>query len=138
RKFHALEILDADGTSIPVITAADDARSKQFSQELRLTWNDGGPVTAFVGANYFHEEGSDRTPAQFDERAALAQIAGALNGGGLIPGRPASDPAPMSVLGNPLLLTACSRASLARSVTCFRRRGHVPVRRPSRAASRPI
>ena len=105
RKFHALEILDADGTSIPVITAADDARSKQFSQELRLTWNSGGAVTAFVGANYFHEEGSDRTPAQFDERAALAQIAGALNGGGLIPGRPASDPAPMSVLGNPMLTT---------------------------------
>ena len=101
RKFHADEILDADGTSIPVITAADDARSKQFSQELRLTWSNGGPITAFVGANYFHEEGSDRTPAQFDERAALAQIAGALNGGGFIPGRPASDPAPMSLLGNP-------------------------------------
>jgi outer membrane receptor protein involved in Fe transport len=105
RKFHADEILDADGTSIPVITAADDARSKQFSQELRLTWNNGGPITAFVGANYFHENGSDRTPAQFDERAALAQIAGALNGGGLIPGRPASDPAPMSVLGNPAFTT---------------------------------
>jgi iron complex outermembrane recepter protein len=101
RKFHADEILDADGTSIPVITAADDARSKQFSQELRLTWNNGGAVTAFVGGNYFHEDGSDRTPAQFDERAALAQIAGALNGGGFIPGRPASDPAPMSLLGNP-------------------------------------
>ena len=106
RKFHADENLDADGTSIPVITAADDARSKQFSQELRLTWDNGGPVTAFGGVNYFHENGSDRTPAQFDERAALAQIAGALNGGGLIPGRPASDPAPMSVLANPLLLTA--------------------------------
>jgi iron complex outermembrane receptor protein len=105
RKFHADEILDADGTSIPVITAADDARSRQFSQELRLTWNNGGPITAFVGANYFHENGSDRTPAQFDERAALAQIAGALNGGGLIPGRPASDPAPMSVLGNPAFTT---------------------------------
>src|SRR5262249_10565230 len=37
RQFHALEVLDADGTSLPVITAADDARSKQFSQELRLT-----------------------------------------------------------------------------------------------------
>lgn len=105
RKFHADEILDADGTSIPVITAADDARSKQFSQELRLTWSNGGPITAFVGANYFHENASDRTPAQFDERAALAQIAGALNGGGLIPGRPASDPAPISVLANPLLDT---------------------------------
>ena len=105
RQFHSLEILDADGTSLPVITAADDARSKQFSQELRLTWNNGGPVTAFVGANYLNENGSDRTPAQFDERAVLAQIAGALNGGGLIPGRPASDPAPLSVIGNPLLDT---------------------------------
>ncbi|WP_309662696.1 TonB-dependent receptor domain-containing protein [Sphingomonas sp.] len=101
RQFHALEVLDADGTSLPVITAADDARSKQFSQELRLTWNDGGPVTAFVGTSFFHEKGSDRTPAQFDERAALAQIAGALNGGGFIPGRPASDPAPMALIGNP-------------------------------------
>jgi len=105
RRFDALEILDIDGTSIPLITGADDSRDKQFSQELRLTWSNGGPVTAFVGANYFHEQGSQRTPVQFDERATLAQIAGALNGGGLIPGRPASDPAPMSVLGNPLLDT---------------------------------
>jgi outer membrane receptor protein involved in Fe transport len=102
RQFHALEVLDADGTSLPVITAADDARSKQFSQELRLTWSNGGPVTAFVGTSYFHEKASDRTPAQFDEHAVLAQIAGALNGGGLILGRPASDPAPVSVIDNPL------------------------------------
>jgi outer membrane receptor protein involved in Fe transport len=101
RRFHALEVLDADGTSLPVITAADDARSKQFSQELRLNWNNHGPVTAFIGASYFHENGSDRTPAQFDERTVLAQIAGRLNGGGFIPGRPASDPAPISLLGNP-------------------------------------
>lgn len=101
RQFHALEVLDADGTSLPVITAADDARSKQYSQELRLTWDNGGPLTAFVGTSYFHEKGSDRTPAQFDEHTVLAQIAGALNGGGLIPGRPASDPAPISVLANP-------------------------------------
>jgi len=106
RQFHALEVLDADGTSLPIITAADDARSKQFSQELRLTWNDGGPVAAFVGTSYFHERGSDRTPAQFDERTVLAQIAGALNGGGLIPGRPASDPAPLSLFGNTLFTGA--------------------------------
>jgi outer membrane receptor protein involved in Fe transport len=105
RQFDALEILDIDGTSIPMITGADDSKSRQFSQELRLTWSNGGPVTAFVGANYFHEHGSQRTPVQFDERATLAQIAGALNGGGLIPGRPASDPAPMSVLANPMLDT---------------------------------
>jgi len=101
RQFHALEVLDADGTSLPVITAADDARSKQYSQELRLSWDNGGPLTGFVGASYFHERGSDRTPAQFDEHAVLAQIAGALNGGGFIPGRPASDPAPISLIDNP-------------------------------------
>ena len=36
--------------------------SKQFSQELRLTWDNDGPVTAFVGASYFHEKGRQRTP----------------------------------------------------------------------------
>ena len=101
RQFHALEVLDADGTSLPIITAADDARSKQYSQELRLTWNNGGSVTGFVGASYFHERGSDRTPAQFDEHTVVAQIAHVLNGGGFIPGRPASDPAPISLLDNP-------------------------------------
>jgi len=101
RQFHAREVLDADGTSLPVITAADDARSKQYSQELRLTWDNGGPLTGFVGASYFHEKGSDRTPAQFDEHAVVAQIAHVLNGGGFIPGRPASDPAPISLLDNP-------------------------------------
>jgi outer membrane receptor protein involved in Fe transport len=100
RRFHALEVLDADGTSLPVITAADDARGRQFSQEFRLTWDNGGPVTAFVGTSYFHEKASDRTPAQFDERTVLAQIAGALNGGGAIPGRPATDPAPLALFDN--------------------------------------
>ena len=60
-----------------------------------------GSVTAFVGVSYFNEDGSQRTPAQFDERVLLARIAGALNGGGLIPGRPASDPAPIGLFANP-------------------------------------
>ena len=99
RKFDALEILDVDGISLPLASAADDVEGKQFSQDLRVTWNDGGPVTAFVGASYFNEDGTQRTPAQFDERAVLAQLAGALNG--MIPGRPATDPAPMALIGNP-------------------------------------
>ncbi|HET7816589.1 MAG TPA: TonB-dependent receptor, partial [Sphingomicrobium sp.] len=81
------------------------------------------PVTAFVGASYFSENGSQRTPAQFDERVTLAQIAGALNG--FIPGRPATDPAPMSLIGNTgftsLLLQGVAAASgyaLPASGTC--------------------
>ncbi len=100
REFHALEVFDADGISPPIITAAEDADGKQTSQELRLTYEDG-PLTAFAGASYFHESGSQRAPAQFDERAALARFTNALNGGGLIPGRPATDPAPAAVFANP-------------------------------------
>ncbi len=101
RAFDTLEILDIDGTSLPIITGAEDFGNKQFSQELRLTWDDDGPLTAFVGASYFHEKSRQRQSVQFDERFALARLAGALNGGGFIPGRPASDPAPTALLSDP-------------------------------------
>jgi outer membrane receptor protein involved in Fe transport len=100
RRFDALEIFDADGISLPMLTAAEDARGRQTSQEFRLTYEEG-PITAFLGASYFHEEGTQRAPTQFDERAALARLAGALNGGGAIPGRPASDPVPAALLASP-------------------------------------
>lgn len=100
REFDSLEIFDADGISLPALTAAEGAEGQQLSQELRLTFDNHGPLTAFVGLSYFNEEGSQRTPAQFDERVLLARLAGALNGGGLIPGRPASDPAPSAIFAN--------------------------------------
>ena len=99
RAFDTLEILDIDGTSLPIITGAEEFNNKQFSQELRLNWDNDGPVTAFIGASYFHEESQQRQAVQFDERFALARLANALNG--FIPGRPATDPAPASVLSNP-------------------------------------
>jgi len=101
REFDSLEIFDADGISLPALTAAEDAQGEQFSQELRLTYDNDGPVTAFLGLSYFTEEGTQRTPAQFDERVLLARLAGALNGGGLIPGRAATDPAPIGLFANP-------------------------------------
>jgi outer membrane receptor protein involved in Fe transport len=100
RKFHALEVFDADGISLPILTAAEDARGTQASQELRLTY-DSRKITAFVGASYFHENGSQATPSEFDEPALLARIAGALNGGGAIPGLAADNPAPAALFANP-------------------------------------
>jgi outer membrane receptor protein involved in Fe transport len=97
REFDGIEIFDADGISLPVLTAAEAARGEQFSQEMRLTY-ESDRVTAFIGASYFHEEGSQRTPSQFDERALLARLAGLLNDP--IPGRPASDPAPAVIFAN--------------------------------------
>jgi outer membrane receptor protein involved in Fe transport len=101
RQFDGIEILDADGISLGALTAAADESGEQWSQEFRLTYDNDGPITAFLGVSYFSEEGDQRTPAQFDERVILARLAGALNGGGLIPGRPASDPAPLALFGNP-------------------------------------
>lgn len=101
RAFNTLEILDIDGISLPVITGAEDFDNKQFSQELRLNWDSGGPISAFVGASYFHEESQQRQAVQFDERFALARLANALNGGGFIPGRPATDPAHAALLSDP-------------------------------------
>ena len=101
RAFNTFEVLDIDGTSLPIITGAEDFDNKQFSQDLRLTWDNGGTVTAFVGASYFHDKNRQRQSVQFDERFALARLADALNGGGFIPGRPASDPAPAALLSDP-------------------------------------
>jgi iron complex outermembrane recepter protein len=98
REFHALEVFDADGTSLPILSAVEDADGEQLSQELRLTYDDGGRISAFIGASYFDEEGSQATPIQFDERALLGRLAGALNG--FIPGRPATDPAPLGLFAN--------------------------------------
>lgn len=100
REFNGIEILDADGISLPAITAAADERGTQTSQEVRLTYDNHSSITAFLGLSYFHEDGAQRTPAQFDERVILARLTGALNGGGAIPNRPATDPAPLALFGN--------------------------------------
>ncbi len=99
RKFAGIEIFDADGISLPALTAAEDAQGNQTMGTLRLTYaNDR--VTAFVGGTYFRENGFQRTPSQFDERVALARLTNTLNGGGAIPGRAAFDPAPLALFSN--------------------------------------
>lgn len=115
RQFDSLEIFDADGISLPALTAAEDAEGEQFSQELRLTW-ESDRITAFLGASYFHEEGSQRVPTQFDERVLLSRLTGTLNGGGAIPGRPASDPAPGAVFANPAFTSQLLRGVVRQSI----------------------
>ncbi|RZF65499.1 TonB-dependent receptor [Sphingomonas populi] len=102
RRFAGEEVFDADGISLPLLTAAEDARGNQTMGTLRLSYK-GEKLDAFIGGTYFHEDGSQRAPAQFDERAVLARLAdastpGVLAGGGLIPGRAANAPAPISII----------------------------------------
>lgn len=80
RRFDSYEAFDADGISLPLLTAAEDAQGKQWSQEFRLNFDNGGRFSGFAGVGYFKEEGSQRAPVEFNERIALAQLAGLLDG----------------------------------------------------------
>lgn len=80
RTFDSTEVFDPDGLSLSLLTAAEHAHGKQWSQELRLNYDNGGRVSGFVGAGWFREEGFQRMPTQFDERLALVQLAGLLDG----------------------------------------------------------
>jgi outer membrane receptor protein involved in Fe transport len=99
RAFHSDEVFDPDGTSLPILTFAEDAKGRQQSQELRLRYDNGGRFSGFVGANYFHETGSWRIPGQFDERLVLALLAG---NSPLGISRP--NPQPLAYLTNPAYL----------------------------------
>lgn len=75
RQFDNYETFDPDGISLPILTAAEDTHGEQWSQELRLNFDNGGVLSGFVGGGWFHEEGYQRAPTQYDERIALAQLA---------------------------------------------------------------
>ncbi|MDR6627368.1 TonB-dependent receptor [Caulobacter segnis] len=99
RAFHSVEVFDPDGSSLPILTFAEDAQGRQQSQELRLRYDAGGRFSGFVGANYFHETGSWRIPGQYDERLVLALLAGNTPLGISRP-----NPQPQAVLTNPAYL----------------------------------
>ncbi|HWT50755.1 MAG TPA: TonB-dependent receptor [Caulobacter sp.] len=99
RAFHSTEVFDPDGSSLPILTFAEDAQGRQQSQELRLRYDNGGRFSGFVGANYFHETGSWRIPGQMDERLVLALLAGNTPLGISRP-----NPQPLAVLTNPAYL----------------------------------
>ncbi|RZJ32202.1 MAG: TonB-dependent receptor [Brevundimonas sp.] len=101
RSFDSYEAFDADGISLPLLSAVEDAQGEQWSQEFRLNWDNGGAFSGFVGAGYFKEEGSQRTPTEFNERIALAQLTGLLDGA---PGVTGTSFLPLAFYSSPTLL----------------------------------
>ncbi len=78
RQFNGVEVFDPDGFSLPILVFAEDAKGDMASQELRLNFDAGGPVTAFAGVSYFWEKGSQRVPLRTNEL-----LFALLNSGGL-------------------------------------------------------
>ncbi|MDO8544205.1 MAG: TonB-dependent receptor, partial [Opitutaceae bacterium] len=89
REYDSLEQFDADGARIYLLEFAEDTRGRQFSQELRVNFNNGGRFTGFAGAGYFHENGVARVPFYTDERQLWPFLAGSFRDTLLAGGVPA-------------------------------------------------
>ncbi|MFP4505614.1 MAG: TonB-dependent receptor [Cyclobacteriaceae bacterium] len=72
REFDSYESFDADGTVAPALWFAEDAQGKQFSQEMRLVYNNASNFSGFGGVNFFWEDGFQRVPFETDERSLFA------------------------------------------------------------------
>lgn len=80
REFDSFESFDADGTVAPALWFAEDSEGKQFSQELRVTYDNNGAFSGFAGASIFWEDGSQSVPFETDERAFFALLSPLLGG----------------------------------------------------------
>ncbi|MFS2317323.1 TonB-dependent receptor [Maricaulis sp. D1M11] len=81
RRFEGTEIFDPDGTFLNFLAVAEDAAGYQWSEELRLSYDNGGRVSGFVGASWFNEAGRQRIPLMTDEAVAQAFLAPVVAGG---------------------------------------------------------
>ncbi len=76
RGFESVEIFDPDGFGAQLLTVAEDASGRQWSQEVRFNYDAGGPLTGFFGGSYFYESGSQRIPLATNEVIAQAFLFG--------------------------------------------------------------
>ncbi|WP_150126021.1 TonB-dependent receptor [Brevundimonas sp. LM2] len=80
RTFETSETFDPDGISLPILNGVGNSDGEQFSQELRLNWDNGGQWSGFAGVGYFSEDNQSDSPIEIDERLALAQLGRVLDG----------------------------------------------------------
>ena len=81
RAFESVEIFDPDGFAAELLTVAEDATGRQWSQEVRFNYDAGGPLTGFFGGSYFYESGQQRIPLATNEAVAQAFLAPQLAAG---------------------------------------------------------
>lgn len=79
RAFDSDESFDADGTPAQLLWVSELAKGTQFSQELRLTYENNNRFSGFLGAGYFYENSSQEVPLRVDQQLLYpAYIAPAL------------------------------------------------------------
>lgn len=66
RAFYSNEKFDADGTYLPLLNCEEKARSTQFSQELRMGYDNNRRLSGFAGLSYFYENTFEDVAAHTD------------------------------------------------------------------------
>lgn len=90
RQYDSYENFDADGSRLPLLEFAEDARGRQFSQELRVNFKTDRKFTGFAGVGWFNESGATRVPFYQDERQLWPFLAGSFRDGLIAGGLPAA------------------------------------------------
>jgi outer membrane receptor protein involved in Fe transport len=106
RHDRSVEVFDPDGFGFPLLTAGDAESGQQFSEELRLNFDNGGKFSGFLGGSFFGSNARNSTPLAFDERTTLALLTGVLNRTSPVTG-------PVAAYTNPLLLAGELQGLLA-------------------------
>jgi outer membrane receptor protein involved in Fe transport len=87
RRYEGLDKFDSDGSQADLIEFDERADGRQFSQEVRFNFDNGGNFTGFVGGSYFDETSNRELDYQTDERQLYALLSPTLNArsGGALP-----------------------------------------------------
>jgi outer membrane receptor protein involved in Fe transport len=79
RRHDGVDRFDADGSQADLIEFDEDAWGRQFSQEVRFNFDNGGKFTGFVGGSYFDERANRDLHYQADERQLYALLSPQIN-----------------------------------------------------------
>lgn len=90
RSYDSFERFDADGAGIYLLEFAEDARGRQFSQEVRFDYHGHDRFTGFLGASWFNESGTARVPFMTDERQLWPFLSGSFRDGLISGGIPSA------------------------------------------------
>jgi outer membrane receptor protein involved in Fe transport len=79
RRYDGNDRFDADGSQADLIEFDEDAWGRQFSQEVRFNFDNGGKFTGFFGGSFFDEVANRDLHYQTDERQLYALLSPQIN-----------------------------------------------------------
>ena len=79
RDIDGREELDIDGSFLPALDAGDYQRSRQFSQDFRLSYDSGDRLTASIGAGAFWQKASQTAATQSNQQVLFLLLTGINN-----------------------------------------------------------